>query len=415
MRAGASDRAATASSARITWTIGPAARPEACRRQVAIGVADEQDRLEEEQDGRPDRRCAAERRQGQPADQRLDREQQERGQGDRRREDRQDDRRQADQCTRGPARHGRLDAFGVGRHRPPGPSGMMAPAGGPGHGPVGPSGRRRWSGGAECPAASANRPLRIRDVDGNAWIVSARTSTGTRALIASTHSWIAADASGQAIAAPMSSRLARSTTIVTWPKSPRRHSPSTSSRIGDAPRTRRARRARLVDGQPDRRRLGVGVGRSRQGPVVGLDPLAERHPDRDLALVVGLVGVELGPGRIADDPQAVGHLEPAVARERASGPTRPGRSARARARRAGTPGRPRAGSRRPRRSIHRRDPRRERREPGPGPGPIARTPNRTVTPSRASALAIVSELRGWSVGISRGPDWTIVVGTPKRA
>ena len=44
----------------------------------------------------------------------------------------------------------------------------------------------------------------MRDVDGNAWIVSARTSTGVRALIASTHSWIAADASGQAIAAPTS-------------------------------------------------------------------------------------------------------------------------------------------------------------------------------------------------------------------
>ena len=46
----------------------------------------------------------------------------------------------------------------------------------------------------------------MRDVDGKAWIVSARTSIGTRALIASTHSWIAADASGQAIAAPTSSR-----------------------------------------------------------------------------------------------------------------------------------------------------------------------------------------------------------------
>lgn len=38
-----------------------------------------------------------------------------------------------------------------------------------------------------------------------------------RAQIASTHSWIAAEASGQAIAAPTSWRVARSTTIVTWP------------------------------------------------------------------------------------------------------------------------------------------------------------------------------------------------------
>ena len=56
-------------------------------------------------------------------------------------------------------------------------------------------------------------------MDGNAWIVSARTSIGTRALIASTHSWIAADASGIAMAAPTSCRLARSTTIVTCPNS----------------------------------------------------------------------------------------------------------------------------------------------------------------------------------------------------
>src|SRR4029077_11623983 len=75
---------------------GPTARPEARGRQVAIGVADEQDRLEEEQDGGPDRGRAAERRQRQPADQGLDREQQERRQGDRRREDRQARRRQDD-------------------------------------------------------------------------------------------------------------------------------------------------------------------------------------------------------------------------------------------------------------------------------------------------------------------------------
>ena len=54
--------------------------------------------------------------------------------------------------------------------------------------------------------ASAKSPLKIRDVDGKAWIVSARTSIVTWALIATTHSWMAADASGQAIAAPTSSR-----------------------------------------------------------------------------------------------------------------------------------------------------------------------------------------------------------------
>ena len=47
----------------------------------------------------------------------------------------------------------------------------------------------------------------MREVDGNAWIVSASTSIGRRAWIASTHSWMAADASGQAIAAPTNSRV----------------------------------------------------------------------------------------------------------------------------------------------------------------------------------------------------------------
>ena len=76
------------------------------------------------------------------------------------------------------------------------------------------------------------------------------------------------------------------------------------------------RRLRLLEGQADRGRLGVGVGRSRQRPVIGLDVEAERHPDRHLALVVALVGVELGSGRVADHPQAVGHAQPTVARKR---------------------------------------------------------------------------------------------------
>ena len=131
---------------------------------------------------------------------------------------------------------------------------------------------------------------------------------------------------------------------------------------------------------------------------------------------MGLVGVELGPRRIADDPQAVGDLEPSVAWERRPARSCRCRSARARALRAGTRGRPRAGSRGPRRSTRRRGRRHGRRGPGPRPGP--RSPGRRSgpsTPSRSSAFAIVSELRGWSVGIRRGPDWTIVVGTPKRA
>src|SRR6185369_10616846 len=73
--------------------------------------------------------------------------------------------------------------------------------------------------GARSFAASANSPLKIREVDGKAWIVSARISTGTRARIARTHSWIAADESGQAIAAPINWRVARSKVTVTCPNS----------------------------------------------------------------------------------------------------------------------------------------------------------------------------------------------------
>ena len=57
-------------------------------RQVAVGVAEQQDRLEEEQDGRPHRGRAAEDRQDQPADERLNAEQQERRQADGQREER---------------------------------------------------------------------------------------------------------------------------------------------------------------------------------------------------------------------------------------------------------------------------------------------------------------------------------------
>ena len=73
-------------------------------------------------------------------------------------------------------------------------------------------------------------------------------------------------------------------------------------------------RERLVERHPDRRGLRIGVRRPRQRAVVGLDVLAEGHPDRQLALVVRLVGVQLRPGRVADDPEAVGDPQAAVAR-----------------------------------------------------------------------------------------------------
>ena len=202
IRAGAASRAATASTREDDVDDRPAAGAEPRRRQVAVGVADEEHRLEEEQDRGPDRGRPAERRQGQPADQRLDREEQERRQRDRRRERRQD--------GRWPARRARVPTPRAtlawirstsvvivpprshgddGRPRLPRTmvrSAHRAAA-------VGQAGR------GVCRAASANSPLKIRDVDGKAWIVSARTSTVTRALIARTHSWMAAEASGQAM------------------------------------------------------------------------------------------------------------------------------------------------------------------------------------------------------------------------
>ena len=75
-------------------------------------------------------------------------------------------------------------------------------------------------------------------------------------------------------------------------------------------------RLRLLEGQPDRGGLGIGVGRPGERPIVGVDLEAHRHPDRELALVVGLVGVELRAGRVADDPQPVRDTQPPVARER---------------------------------------------------------------------------------------------------
>ena len=52
---------------------------------------------------------------------------------------------------------------------------------------------------------------------------------------------------------------------------------------------------RALERHPDRRRLRLGIGRPRQRPVIGRDRLAERHPDGDLPLVMGLVRVQLGP------------------------------------------------------------------------------------------------------------------------
>ena len=64
-----------------------ATRVDARREQVRVQVAQEQDGLEEHQDGRPDRRCAAEHGQDEPPHHRLRREQEERREADRTAED----------------------------------------------------------------------------------------------------------------------------------------------------------------------------------------------------------------------------------------------------------------------------------------------------------------------------------------
>ena len=68
-----------------------------------------------------------------------------------------------------------------------------------------------------------------------------------------------------------------------------------------------------LEGQPDRGQLGLDIGRPWERPIVGLDPLATSHSDGELTLVVGLMGVELGTGRVAGDPEAVGHAQSPIA------------------------------------------------------------------------------------------------------
>ena len=251
----------------------------------------------------------------------------------------------------------------------------------------------------------------MRDVDGKAWIVSARTSIGTRARIASTHSWIAAEASGQAIAAPM--RVPRRAVdddrhvaaLRLDARSPRvdvaKSATNSTASIPSA--------CACSSADADERGLRVGVRGARQRPVVGLDRVAEGHPHRDLALVVRLVRVQLGAGRVADDPQPVGEAEPAVARERRAAGRVDAVALEAEVvdREVAPDGqqdRVALGGR----AVGEVDDVRAVAA-GAGAGRHARARlRRTSTPSSRSASATTAELRGWSVGMSRSPDWTIV-------
>ena len=95
-----------------------------------------------------------------------------------------------------------------------------------------------------------------------------------------------------------------------------RVAPRALGKVGDQLERVETAVERFLERQPDRRGFGLGVGRPGQSAVVGHHRLAEGHPDRDLALVVRLVGVQLRSRRVADDPQAVGQAQPPVTRER---------------------------------------------------------------------------------------------------
>ena len=99
-----------------------APRADASREQVRVQVAQEQDGLEEHQDGRPDRRCAAEHGQDEPPHHRLRREQQERRHADRAAEDeRRRESAATGRATIGLAREDRRGFRGR-RPRPPDPA-----------------------------------------------------------------------------------------------------------------------------------------------------------------------------------------------------------------------------------------------------------------------------------------------------
>ncbi len=86
--------------------------------------------------------------------------------------------------------------------------------------------------------------------------------------------------------------------------------------IGDELEGVRAGLPGRLERHADEGRLGIRVGRARERAVVGRYVFAEGHPHGEATLVVRLVRVQLRPGGVAGDPQAVRHPKPAVARER---------------------------------------------------------------------------------------------------
>ena len=200
--------------------------------------------------------------------------------------------------------------------------------------------------------------------------------------------------SGRAMAAPTSVWAARSTTIVTWPNAVSNEYPLAVVAMGCANSTasRPAASASSSVTPVEAASGSVYVQRGWRGNRAGR---RRRAPcGRRSRPGSGSVRVQLGPGRVADQVQAVLDPQPPVglASPAMSMPTVSRWSGRQRERPAdgeqdawpSTSSRCRAGSRcAP--SV-----------PPPASAFTARTPGRTSTPSRIRASLAASELRGWS-------------------
>ncbi len=156
----------------------------------------------------------------------------------------------------------------------------------------------------------------MRDVDGKAWIVSARTSIGHACL------------DGQDAFVDGGRRVGhghrRTDQLARGPIEDQGHVAEVRLDRVALDRGREVRhqlegiepgRLGSVEGQADRGQLGLDVGRPRQGAVVGRDGFAARHPDRQLALVVALVRVQLRSRWVADEPQSVADPQASVTRQ----------------------------------------------------------------------------------------------------
>ena len=140
---------------------------------------------------------------------------------------------------------------------------------------------------------------------------------GASTFIASTASWISSPAPGHAANAPTSRSRSRSTTAVRCPRAPSMVCPlpvlAKSREISNASM---ARGPRLLDGEPDGRRLRVGERHLRHDAEVGPIRTARRRSGGDPAFVVGDVRELQATRHISGHEQAVGDAHLVVGRGR---------------------------------------------------------------------------------------------------